>query len=333
MGVESPSEWSLFNIQRIKGGTPLKRLLFFVLLFTLGFCLFANADFGDTLLKQGMTHRDVNTLQKNLNLLGYFNDHKFTNYYGTVTEEAVIKFQKDYNLKADGIAGKDTLKYIITKINQIKLVKEKEQKEREFAASLQQNLKTLGHYTGDVTSKIDDATIEALKKFQEKEGIEITGTADQDTIARLDELFPKKVEEKKNYVSSRAFVDFTRKYLGTPYAYGASSGKAFDCSGFTTYVMKNYGIKLERTSSQQFQKGIPVEKKNLIPGDLVFFSTRGRTIGHVGIFIGDHKFIHASSSNKKVITSDLRTYQDKYMGARRYLKIKDEDDKEGEKKE
>lgn len=242
-----------------------------------------------------------------------------------MTEEAVIKFQKDYKLKQDGIAGKETLKYIITRISQINLVKEKERQERELAASIQQNLKTLGHYSGEITSKIDDATIESLKLFQEKEGLEVTGSADKETLAKLNELFPKKIEEEKNYVSSRALVDFTKKYLGAPYVSGASSGKAFDCSGFTTFVMKNFGIKVERTASQQFQKGTPVEKKDLIPGDLVFFSTRSKKIGHVGIFIGDHKFVHASSSKKKLIISDLRTYQDKYMGARRYLNVKDDD--------
>lgn len=309
-----------------KGGAPLKKLLFFILIFTLGFCLFVNADFGDTLLKPKMTHSDVKTLQIHLKTLGYFNQKELTNYYGTVTEEAVIKFQKDYNLKPDGIAGKETLKYITTRISQINLVKEKEKKERELAASIQQDLKALGHYTGDITSKIDDKTIEALKLFQEKEGLEVTGNADDKTLAKLNELFPKKVEEEeKNYISSRALVDFTKKYLGAPYVRGASSGKAFDCSGFTTFVMKNFGIKVERTASQQFQKGIPVDKKDLIPGDLVFFAPRGNRVGHVGIYIGDHKFVHASSSKKKLIISDLRTYQDKYMGARRYLKVKDDD--------
>ncbi len=318
-----------------KGGAPLKRLLFFTLIFmfTLGFCLFANADFGDTVLKPGMTHADVKILQKNLKTLGYFKQKNLTNYYGTVTEDAVKKFQKDFKLEVDGIVGKETIKYITTKIAQINLVKQKEELERETAATLQKNLKALGLYNGDITSKIDDLTIEALKAFQEKENLGVTGTLDKETLAKLDDLFPKKVEEEKNYISSRALVDFTRKYLGTPYAMGASSGKAFDCSGFTTFVMKNFGIKVERTASQQFQKGTPVEKKNLKIGDLVFFAPRGNRVGHVGIFIGDHKFIHASSSKKKLIISDLRTYQDKYMGARRYLNIKDDEEEEEKENE
>lgn len=299
----------------------MRKLLFFILLFTLGFCLVARADFGDTVLKPEMTHPDVNTLQRHLNKLGYFQNPSYTNYFGTVTEESVKRFQKDYGIEVDGIVGQETSKYIIARINQINLVKEKERKEKELASSIQDDLTKLGYYDGKITAIIDNETKQALKSFQKSEELEITGEADKETIARLNELIPKEVKEEEKGSASRSFVEYTRKYLGTPYVYGASTGKAFDCSGFTTYVMKNYGIKLERTSSQQFQKGTPVEKKDLIPGDLVFFSTRGRTIGHVGIFIGDHKFIHASSSNKKVIISDLRTYQDKYMGARRYLKL------------
>ena len=68
---------------------------------------------------------------------------------------------------------------------------------------------------------------------------------------------------------------------------------------------------------------------------MVFFAPKGNRVGHVGIFIGDHKFVHASSSKKKLIISDLRTYQDKYMGARRYLNVKDDNEEvdEGEEKE
>jgi len=285
-------------------------------------------------LKPGMTHKDIAELQQKLDILGYFDYYEYTNYYGDKTEAAVRKFQEEYGLKVDGIAGKQTISYIKAKVKQIQLAKEKEEAEKQLAASIQQNLKSLGLYTGDITSVIDEATKEAIKAFQEKEGLDVTGEADDNTIARLNELFPKPVEEEKStsLVSSRAFVDFTRKYLGKPYVYGASTGKAFDCSGFTTYVMKNYGIKLERTASQQFKKGTPVAKEDLKPGDLVFFSANGKTIGHVGIYIGDHKFIHASSSKKQVVISDLRTYGDKYQGARRYIELNYEEELEGEKK-
>lgn len=309
----------------------MRRLLFFILVFTLGFSLFVNADFGDRVLKNGMSGNDVNTLQRYLSQLGYFHEEEFTNYFGCKTEEAVQKFQEEYDeLEVDGIAGKATFKYIIAKINQINLVKEKEKKEKQLAASVQQDLKALGYYTGEITSKIDEATIEALRAFQEKEGFEVTGELDKTTQDRLNELFPKKVQEEKGVITGRALVDFMRKYLGTPYVYGASSGKAFDCSGFSTFVMKNFGIKIERTASQQARKGTPVKKKDLKIGDLVFFSQNGKRINHVGIYIGDNKFIHASSYRKRIVIDDLNKYTGVFMGATRYLNIKDDEELEGE---
>lgn len=308
----------------------MKKLVLITTLFV--FCLGTNgnADLGDATLRPGMTHKDIAELQQNLDTLGYFDYHEYTNYYGPITEDAVRKFQEEYGLKVDGIAGRETISYIKARIIQIESIKEKE----KLAASIQQDLKSLGLYEGEITAVIDEVTKEAIKAFQEKEGLEITGEADNNTIARLNELFPKPVEEEKNtsLVSSRAFVDFTRKYLGKPYVYGASSGNAFDCSGLTTYVMKNFGIKLERTASQQFKKGIPVAKEDLKPGDLVFFSSNGKTIGHVGIYIGDHKFIHASSSKKKVVINDLRTYTGKYQGARRYIELDYEEEFEGKRR-
>ncbi|NLN47633.1 MAG: peptidoglycan-binding protein, partial [Clostridiales bacterium] len=202
-----------------------KRFLFFLIVFMLAFSLFVNADFGDRLLKKGMSGYDVNVLQNYLNQLGYFNENELTNYFGPVTEEAVRKFQEEYDeLEVDGIVGKTTSKYIIAKINQINLIKEKERKEKELAASVQQDLKELGYYSGEITSIIDKATVVAIKAFQEKEGFEVTGELDKVTLDKLNELFPKKIEEEKDTITGRALVDFTSKYLGTPYVFGESSG-------------------------------------------------------------------------------------------------------------
>lgn len=269
-----------------------------------------------------MSGYDVYILQSHLNELGYFEESELTNYFGPVTEDAVRKFQEEYEeLEVDGIVGKSTSKYIIAKITQVNLIKEKERKEKELVASTQQDLKELGYYSGEITSILDDATILAIKTFQEKEGFEVTGELDNITVDKLDELFPKQTKEEKSIAAGRAFVDFTRKYLGAPYVYGASSGKAFDCSGFSTFVMKNFGIKLDRRASEQARKGTPVKKEDLVVGDLVFFSQTGKKIDHVGIYIGESKFIHASSYKRGVVIDSFGKYTGVYMGARRYLDI------------
>nr|MBO2493812.1 hypothetical protein [Clostridia bacterium] len=113
-------------------------------------------------------------------------------------------------------------------------------------------------------------------------------------------------------------VAFAMKFLGKPYVYGAEGPNAFDCSGFTYYVFKHFGIYLPRTAYGQRSVGVPVSKANLAPGDLVLFSNPN----HVGIYIGGGKFIHASSGAYKAICiSNLNSssYSRRYVGARRVL--------------
>ncbi|TCO77374.1 C40 family peptidase [Marinisporobacter balticus] len=119
-------------------------------------------------------------------------------------------------------------------------------------------------------------------------------------------------------------VDFAKKYLGVPYKLSANGPDSFDCSGFTSYVYENFGIKLPRRSSDQGKVGKKISKNNLRKGDLVFFDTKGKNngkISHAGIYIEDGEFIHASSGKKtrKVIISNLNKgyFNDKYVTARR----------------
>lgn len=102
-------------------------------------------------------------------------------------------------------------------------------------------------------------------------------------------------------------VAYAKKYLGCKYVYGGSSPSGFDCSGFTSYVYKHFGVSLSRTSSGQASNGRKVSKGELQVGDIVCFSSssKSKKIGHVGIYIGGGKFIHAANSRKGVITSNV----------------------------
>lgn len=108
--------------------------------------------------------------------------------------------------------------------------------------------------------------------------------------------------------------------IGTPYRYGGTTTSGFDCSGFTSYVFGLMGIELHRSSRDQATQGTKVAKDELRPGDLVFFNTFGNSISHVGIYLGNNKFIH-SSTNRGVVINDLSEsyYARTYVTARRVM--------------
>lgn len=112
------------------------------------------------------------------------------------------------------------------------------------------------------------------------------------------------------------------KYLDTPYKYGGSTLNGIDCSAFTQSVYQDaLNINLNRTAREQFTQGKVISKDELQFGDLVFFNTRRRVKpGHVGIYIGDGLFAHASSKGGVMISSlDENYYSKRFMGARRVV--------------
>ena len=122
---------------------------------------------------------------------------------------------------------------------------------------------------------------------------------------------------------SSNITKLAKKKLGRRYVWGAVGQKnTFDCSGLTSYVCKKNGISIPRTSIAQSKHGKYINRKDLQPGDLIFFDTSKRRKGyvnHVGIYLGNDKFIHASSAKKRVVISKLGKsfYSKRYKGARR----------------
>ena len=115
-------------------------------------------------------------------------------------------------------------------------------------------------------------------------------------------------------------VDYAKQYLGTPYVYGGNGPNSFDCSGYTSYVYRHFGYTLNRTASGQLSNGTSVSKSELQPGDLVFFKyNTSKAASHVGIYIGDGQFIHASTNTYTVKIDNLTSghYANVYVGARR----------------
>ena len=111
-----------------------------------------------------------------------------------------------------------------------------------------------------------------------------------------------------------------RRHLGVPYKLGGTDPRGFDCSGLTFYVYKRLGLELPRSSAKQAKVGRRIKRNHLRVGDLVFFSTgRGRTVTHVGLYLGNRKFIHAPGQGKTVAISELDSdyFSRNYHSARR----------------
>jgi cell wall-associated NlpC family hydrolase len=158
------------------------------------------------------------------------------------------------------------------------------------------------------------------------------------SLSHLDtvKLGTKIAKKPKKYVLSDIFFNgsksdkdkckriekVAKKKLGKRYVWGASGTRnTYDCSSFTKYVYRKNGISIPRTSINQSKFGKYVKRKDLKKGDLIFFDTSKRRKGyvnHVGIYLGNNKFIHASSAKKKVVVSSLsKFYANRYKGARR----------------
>ncbi len=209
--------------------------------------------------------------------------------------------------------------------------REKAKNDSEVIQTLKQNTKVEIIEKGEEWSKV---------KYNGKEGyvatrllsdtkIEVTNRSAQprtagnlvvEQTAQTEELIT--AEAKANNKGSE-IVAYAKQFLGCKYIYGGASPKGFDCSGFTQYVYKHFGYNIARTATAQSKNGRQVSKSELQLGDLVIFTPYNSNsgIGHVGIYIGDNQFIHASSEKTGVIISSLNSdmYTRRYVTARRIL--------------
>lgn len=282
-----------------------------------------NAYAKQVLLQQGANGNEVLQLQAQLQQLGYYSGG-VDGIFGPGTFSAVINFQRDSGLEADGIVGQQTaqaLKSSSTTAGSGSASTETTMSADEVLR-LQTMLKTIGYYQGGLDGDFGPLTRSALLNFQTDSGLEADGVVGPATLKALQgaSAAPSSVSRGSNLNrKGDAVVSLARKYLGTRYAWAGSSPGGFDCSGFTSYIYKQLGVGLPRTSTAQFQAGVQVSKPSV--GDLVFFTTYQRGASHVGIYIGNNQFIHASSGAGKVIITSLSDayYSKRYLGARKVL--------------
>ncbi|WP_344218375.1 C40 family peptidase [Kribbella sancticallisti] len=151
-----------------------------------------------------------------------------------------------------------------------------------------------------------NSTVRILKKYQASWGIAPTGTMTKATWGRLTWTAKRGLLYGK-YGTSTTTTSFRAKVLreaarlkGTPYRYGGTTARGFDCSGYTGYVYKKAGKKLPRTSRQQYSVTKHISRKAAKPGDLVFFRSGGGGVYHVGIYAGNNTLWHSSKPGTPV---------------------------------
>jgi cell wall-associated NlpC family hydrolase len=173
-------------------------------------------------------------------------------------------------------------------------------------ANLQQDLRSLGYFASQPTGYFGIMTKQAVLGYQASKNMKADGIVGHITARAI------KVDR---------VIQTGKSYLGVPYVWGGTTPAGFDCSGFTQYVMAKNGITIPRTAALQYEKGTPVDKSSLVPGDMVFFTTYQPGASHVGIYIGGDQFMHASSGAGKIIISQLSNtyYAQHYIGARRVI--------------
>lgn len=137
--------------------------------------------------------------------------------------------------------------------------------------------------------------------------------------ARIHGAVPLVVDREKRIrrpALGRLAVVIAARELGTPYRYGGSSPSGFDCSGLVSYVYGKLGVSLPHNAAAQFAYGRAVDRRHLQPGDLVFF----HGLGHVGLYIGRGRIIHAPQSGERVEIQSLASRDGDVVGARRLVR-------------
>ncbi len=188
-------------------------------------------------------------------------------------------------------------------------------------ALLQEKLQSLGYNVGGVDGDFGSQTEAAVKAIQADRGLDVDGIVGDITWSALRLPGTPVSRGRGDSIAVSRILMTAKRQQGVPYLWGGTTPYGFDCSGFTQYVFGLNGISLPRTADVQFDVGLPVTRSQLQPGDLVFFTTYEPGPSHNGIYLGDGRFISATSSRGVAIDRLNSSYWGpRYIGARRVVR-------------
>lgn len=218
--------------------------------------------------------------------------------------------------------------------------------------TLQKRLYLIGYEITEFDGVFGAETEKAVSQFQKDKKISVTGIVTNVTWRALQKAKPVKgrnlkdikvqkatatkigkggttgsglnIDYGKTFISGKQGADIVataKKFTGVPYVFGGTTPKGFDCSGFLQYVFKQHGINIPRLADDQYKLGKTVKISQLEIGDLVFFSTYTAGVSHCGIYVGDGKFLHTSSSRGVRIDSLSDSYwKPRFVGGKKITK-------------
>lgn len=307
---------------------------------------FASASEGEKLvdkkiLRYGHVGSSVRILQEGLKQMGYY-PYNVDGIFGFHTQAAVRKFQLNAAIAVDGIAGPQTLNHIFEIAQNEKMIKDviassvRNIQVPKLRAPLhlgsngsqvteaQKILKKLNYYSFKIDGMFGKRTNKAVIQFQKNHHLTQNGEIDEATWNKLHSqklvLYePEHIPVLKDGLGvDSSLIQYASKYIGVPFKWGGTTPNGFDCSGFLKYVFSEKGVNIPRTVSEIWNHSVDVGKPSV--GDLVFFQTYKPGPSHAGIYIGDGKFIHSSSSNGVTISKLSLSYWNKrYLGAKRIV--------------